>query len=145
MENRDKYKVYKGHEEIEDFRFYRLPKKLFEGMEYIGLPAEAKLLYALMLDRTSLSLKNCWIDEHNQVYIYFTLEDVERYIRVSKSKAGRLMELLDDEKGFGLIHRVHQGLCKPDRIYVKNIEGVDNVDYYYDSIEGVVKYNSPEY
>jgi hypothetical protein len=144
MENRDKYQVYKGQDEIDNFKFYRLPKKLFD-MEYIGLPAEAKLLYSIMLDRTSLSMKNCWIDEHNNVYVYFTLEDVERFIRVSKSKAGRLMEALDDKKGFGLIHREHQGLCKPDRIYVKNIVSVDNVDYYYDSVDGVVKYKTTEY
>ena len=144
MENRDKYQVYKVHEEIENFNFFRMPKKLFD-MEYISLPAEAKLLYSLMLDRTSLSMKNCWIDEKNRVYIYFTLEDVERYIRVSKSKAGRLMEMLDDKKGFGLIHREHQGLCKPDRVYVKNILNVDKVEFYYDTMDGVVNFTPTEY
>ncbi len=141
MENKDKYKLYKGHEEIEEFRFYRLPKKLFESMEYITLPTQAKVLYALMLDRTSLSLKNSWVDEHNRVYIYFTIEDVTRYLRISKTTAIRLMELLDDKKGFGLIHREHQGLCRPDRIYVKNISSGEDVALYYDSEDGVVKFN----
>lgn len=139
MENKDKYQVYKGGDSIDNFNFYRVPKKLFD-MEYISLPVEAKLLYAIMLDRTSLSIKNQWLDEHDQVYIYFTIEDVCRYIRVSKTTAIRLMELLNDTKGYGLIHREHQGLGKPDKIYVKNIMNRDCEVYCYDHVDNFVEY-----
>ncbi|MBQ7902097.1 MAG: replication initiator protein A [Clostridia bacterium] len=121
MDNNNKYDFYHGDSYIEDFSFYRIPKELF-SMEYVFLPGEAKLLYAIMLDRTSLSLKNHWVDEHDNVYIYFTLEDVTRYLGVSPNKATRLLDKLDDKRGFGLIHRKRQGQGKPSRIYVKNIQ-----------------------
>lgn len=35
-----------------------------------------------------------------------------------QKKAGQLMAELDDKNGIGLITRIHQGLGKPDRIYV---------------------------
>ena len=120
MEN-NKYDYYHGNREMESFLFYRLPKKLFQSMDYVTLPSDAKLLYAFMLDRTAISWKNGWIDEHNNVYIYFTVEDATRYLGVSPGKVSRLMSMLDDKRGCGLIHRKRQGQGKPSKIYVKDI------------------------
>ena len=39
------------------------------------LSTDAKLLYGLMLDRMSLSMRNGWMDDDGHVYIYFTLEE----------------------------------------------------------------------
>ena len=62
--------------ESEQFAFYRIPKVLFTDDYFKDLSSDAKVLYGLMLDRMSLSIKNNWIDEEDRVYIIFTLEQV---------------------------------------------------------------------
>ena len=117
MEN--KFNYYYSNE-AEQFNFYRIPKVLFTDKRFAKLSVEAKVLYGLLLDRMSLSLKNNWIDEDNRVYIYFKLEDVQEYMDIGKDKGIKLFSELDSEKGIGLIERKKQGLGKPTMIYVMN-------------------------
>ena len=60
--------------ESEQFSFYKLPKFLMKEEQFKGLSNDAKLLYALMLDRMSLSRKNEWLDEENRVYIIYKFD-----------------------------------------------------------------------
>lgn len=60
--------------ESEQFSFYRIPKALFTDKRYKGICVEAKVLYGLMLDRMSLSLRNGWLASDGRVYIYFTID-----------------------------------------------------------------------
>lgn len=53
--------------EAEQFSFYRIPKMLFKDSAFKCISAEAKILYGLMLDRMSLSMKNRWVDDRNRV------------------------------------------------------------------------------
>ena len=46
----------------ENDSFYKLPKRLFLDERYKHLSISAKVLYALLLDRKALSIKNNWID-----------------------------------------------------------------------------------
>ena len=46
--------------EAEQFSFYRVPRLLIKDERFKGLSSDAKLLYGLMLDRMSLSMKNGW-------------------------------------------------------------------------------------
>ena len=48
--------------EAEQYTFFRIPKILFSPT-YKTLSVSAKMLYALMLDRMSLSARNRWMDE----------------------------------------------------------------------------------
>ena len=57
--------------EAEQYSFYRVPKVLFTEPCFKALSCEAKVLYGLMLDRMSLSIKNRWLDSEGKVYIYF--------------------------------------------------------------------------
>ena len=102
--------------EAEQFTFYRIPKALFSDPVFRGVSTDAKLLYGLMLDRMSLSLRSGWIDELGRVYIYFTQADVQEYLGCGHSKATQLLRELDS--GIGLIRRKRQGLGNPDIIYV---------------------------
>lgn len=63
-------------EQADQYAFYRIPRRLFTDNNFKELTAEAKILYGLMLDRVSLSLKNMWIDKSRRVYIIFTLKEV---------------------------------------------------------------------
>ena len=104
----------------EQFTFYRVPKVLFTNPRFKGLSSDAKLLYGLMLDRMSLSVKNGWVDEHNRVYIYYTMENIMEDLGCAKEKCTKVVAELDSKKGIGLIEKKRQGLGKPDKIFVKN-------------------------
>ena len=106
--------------ESEQFAFYRIPKVLFTDDYFKDLSSDAKILYGLMLDRMSLSIKNNWIDEEDRVYIIFTLEQVMQYMNCGRDKGMKTLAELDTKKGIGLIERVKQGFGKPDVIYVKS-------------------------
>ena len=109
--------------EAEQFNFYRIPKVLFTDKRFAKLSVEAKVLYGLLLDRMSLSVKNNWIDEDNRVYIFFKIEDVQEYMGVGKDKCIKLFSEL--EKGIGLIERKKQGQGNPALIYVLNFNSTE--------------------
>lgn len=114
-----RFDFYYG-KEAEQFNFYRIPKLLFTDNRFSKVSIEAKVLYGLLLDRMSLSIKNGWVDEENRVYIYFKVSDAMEYMNICKEKCIKLFAELDSEKGCGLIFRKRQGLGKPSIIYVMN-------------------------
>lgn len=122
------FDYYYGRE-AEQFNFYRIPKILFTDQRFSDVSVEAKVLYGLLLDRMSLSVKNQWIDDENRVYIYFKLEDVMEYMGIGKDKGVKLFAELDAEKGCGLIRRKKQGLGKPVIIYVMNFNSAGTITY----------------
>lgn len=106
--------------EAEQYSFYRVPKVLFTAECFKSLSCEAKVLYGLMLDRMSLSIKNRWFDEEDRVYIIFTVEEIAELLNCGSQKAVKLMKELDTNQGIGLIEKKRLGLGKPNVIYVKN-------------------------
>ena len=103
--------------EADQYSFYRIPKTLLTDPRYKSVSIEAKVLYGLLLDRMSLSVKNNWMDIEKRIYIYFTLENVMCIMDCGHNKAVKLFAELDRT---GLIERIKQGQGRPTRIYVKN-------------------------
>ena len=101
--------------ENRNFSFTRLPKAFWENERYRHLSTDAIMLYSLMLDRMGLSKANEWKDEKGEVYIYFTLDEIQRKMRCSRSKACKLKQILLKEK---LIRFEQRGKADPHRIYV---------------------------
>ena len=118
------YEYFYGAQ-AEQFSFYRIPKALFTEPNFRELSTDAKVLYGILLDRMSLSLKNQWLDAQNKVYIIFTVDDIMDALNCANQKATRLMVEL--EKQAGLIERKRQGLGRPNLIYVKNFAATINV------------------
>ena len=114
-----KFDYYYGIE-AEQFSFYRVPRLLIKDERFKGLSSDAKLLYGLMLDRMSMSMKNGWLDDENRAYIIYTIENIREDLGCSKEKAVKVLAELDASKGIGLIEKIRRGLGKPDIIYVKN-------------------------
>lgn len=100
--------------------FFRLPRALYEKECFRGLSNDAKTLYALMLDRMSLSLANQWLDEDGKVYINYSLEDIMTTLNCGKTKAVALLKELDSESGIGLIEKKNMGIAKASVFYVMN-------------------------
>lgn len=134
---------YFHEEESEQFAFYRIPQVLFKDEKFAKLSTDAKVLYGLFLNRVSLSKKNHWIDEEGRVYVYYTLISIQEDLHCASQKA---LKLLKELESYGLIERVKQGLCKPDRIYVKNFVLLQEspVRSGENHHTGVVKITSPE-
>ena len=114
-----KFNYYYG-KEAEAFSFFRIPKLLFTDETFRVLSSDAKVLYGILLDRMSLSMKNGWIDEENKVYIIFTIEEIAQTICCATQKATKILQELDDKKGIGLIEKKRLGLGRPNILYVKN-------------------------
>lgn len=114
------FEYYYGAES-EQYSFYRVPRLLIKDKRFSRLSSDAKLLYGLMLDRMSLSMKNGWFDEENRAYIIYTIDNIRKDLGgCSKEKAVKVLAELDARKGIGLVEKIHRGLGKPDIIYVKN-------------------------
>ena len=115
--------------EAEQFSFYRVPRLLIKDERFKKLSSDAKLLYGLMLDRMSLSIKNKWFDDNNRAYIIYTINSIMEDLGCGKEKAVKVLAELDNTKGIGLVEKVRRGLGKPDIIYVKNFASPEgNVD-----------------
>ena len=119
MDKKMNFKYFYGTE-ADQFSFYRTPKALFTNDCFKDLSCDAKILYGLMLDRMSLSIKNQWFDEENRAYIYFSIEDIMELLNCGRNKAVKSLQELDDEKGIGLIEKRRQGFGKVTIIYVKS-------------------------
>jgi hypothetical protein len=98
--------------------FFRLPKVLFLDERYCGLSAESKLLYALMLDRMGLSIRNGWADKAGRIFIYFTLEEIEKMLGCGHGKATSLCRELEKTDLIECGPQVKKG--RPQQIYVRD-------------------------
>jgi len=115
--------------EAEQFSFYRVPRLLIKDERFKKLSSDAKLLYGLMLDCMSLSIKNKWFDDNNRAYIIYTINSIMEDLGCGKEKAVKVLAELDNTKGIGLVEKVRRGLGRPDIIYVKNFASSEgNVD-----------------
>lgn len=103
--------------EAEQFSFYRIPRQLIKDKRFKCLSSDAKLLYGLMLDRMSMSMKNGWLDKENRVYIIYTIDNIIDDLNNSKPTCVKILKELDC---IGLIEKKRRGRGAPDIIYVKN-------------------------
>ena len=111
-----KFSYYYG-KEADQYSFFKIPKILYTDSIFKTLSSDAKVLYAILLDRMSLSMKNGWLDEENKVFIIFTIDEMEETMNIGRNKAINIMKEIQD---FGLIEKKRRGLGKPNIIYVKS-------------------------
>lgn len=114
-----KFSSYFYGDEAMQFTYFRIPCQLITHPRFKHLSTDSKLLYGMLLDRMSLSIKNEWYDDTGRVYIYYTVDEVCSNLNCGRDKAMRLLAELDTGKGVGLIGRKKQGQGKPTQIYVK--------------------------
>lgn len=98
------------------FRFLRLPHSLLFDVKYSDVSNDAKILFALMYDRISLSEKNGFYDKQGRVFIYYTIKEIESTLHCSHNKAIRMLNELERQK---LIQRTKQGQGRPTKFYIK--------------------------
>lgn len=101
-------------------RFYKIPKELCNNRCYrVNLTSDAKLIYAMLLDRMELSRKNGWVNERREIYLLFTKESVSNILGISETTVYKSFKQLEL---YGLIHQKRQGLNKPNMIYIGKVK-----------------------
>ena len=104
------------HQPEKAFSFTRLPNFLFEAPTFQPLSNEAKVLYALLLDRASISIKNGFIEPSGAVRVYFTLDEAKEKLHKSRQVTTRIFRELETKE---LIVRKRQGQGRPSLITIK--------------------------
>ena len=92
--------------------FFRYPRFLLK----MDLPQTAKLLYALLLDRSALSQKNGWQDSEGRTYIVYPITEIAEILDKSTMTIQSALNELD---AAGLLERERRGFSAPNRLYVK--------------------------
>ena len=110
--------VYKIHDVIQ-CEFLKIPKTMFANTNYRALSSDAKLTYALLYDRLSLSKLNGWINEKEEVYLIYTREEIAEDLGISYKKAiSAFRELISAN----LIQEHRCGRGMPNMIYITKPE-----------------------
>ncbi|KRU40024.1 replication initiator protein A [Clostridium sporogenes] len=102
--------------DLNETKFYQLPKSFFHNPTYINMKNESKLAYSILRDLLDLSIKNNWINEKNEVYVKLSRVKLMRYLNIKGTqKMTQVMkELIEKE----LIIERQIGLKKCNEIYV---------------------------
>ena len=87
-----------------------LPRFLLQDETLLEISIDEKVLYALLLDRASISRKNSYVEPDGTIRLYFTLEQAQTKLHRSRQSATRIFRELEYS---GLIIRKKQGLGKP--------------------------------
>ena len=87
-----------------------LPRFLLQDEQLRDISNDAKVLYALLLDRASVSRQNGYVEPDGTIRLYFTLEQAQKKLHCSRQSATRIFRELEYS---GLINRKKQGLGKP--------------------------------
>lgn len=84
-----------------------------------------KALYMILLDRRCLSECNgdAWRDEYGAIFIIFTIKEMMKLLHLGNKKINKMLKELESHN---LIYRSHQGLGKPNKIYVYDLLKADN-------------------
>ena len=105
--------------------FYMLNKVLFINEKYKKLSDSAKVTYAILNDRVSLSIKNNWIDQNGDIYFIFTNENLQEVLDKSKNTITKIKKELQE---VGLLEQVKTGFNRPNKLYLHEIETNINIE-----------------
>ena len=76
----------------------------------------AKLLYALLLDRSTLSQKNGWTDDEGRVYIVYPIMEIAEILDKGRTT---IQDALNELAAAGLMERKRTRFAAANHIYVK--------------------------
>ena len=102
-----------------DFSYIQLPLFLFNCDRYTSLSLNAKLLYALILNRMKLSKKNAdTFSDESGIFIYFSNSSIKNFLNCGKNQVYQALDELEDA---GLIRKIRKRIGMPFKIYVNDI------------------------
>ena len=88
---------YKVNEALENV-FYQIPKELLVNPIYNDLDSNSILLYGLLLDRLSVSMKNKWIDKDGNIYLIYSRKEAQKTLKLSDKPITKSFKKLEEAK-----------------------------------------------
>ena len=106
----------------------QVPKVFFTNEKYKKLSNDAKIAYALLMDRHNLSLKNGWIEEETgRIYFVFKQNEIMDLLNISSNSTWQ--KIKKELVAAGLLEFKRVGLKQPNRMYIKWPEVTDEDIY----------------
>lgn len=109
---------YFNREDSIDVHYHiRVPFAMLKDPNLKDVPIKGILLYNYLLSKVGLSRQNkeMFTDEAGKLYIYCSLDEIHRTLRIGKNLAADLLKKLDDEEGCGLIHKARVRDCDKEK------------------------------
>ena len=104
-------------EYVDDGTFFINPYSLSRAPKYKDLSVAALYIYGLLRDRSNLSKKNNWRDEHG-IYVLYSLESI---MADSHCKKYKTINAINELVNIGLIEKAVQKNGQPNRYYVADV------------------------
>ena len=100
------------------YRYLVIPQLLITDPAFADIDCAAKLTYAILLNRLTLSAENpAEYTEEGQLFVIFTVEELQSTLHLSKPTAVKVLNQLEKA---GLIEKKRQGQGKPTLLYVND-------------------------
>lgn len=71
-------------------------------------------------------IEHAWRDEYGATFIIFTIKEMMKLLHLGNKKINKMLKKLE---AHNLIYRSHQGLRKPNKIYVYDLLKADNSNW----------------
>ena len=107
----ERYKL----EDIDNERFFQIPKSLVLNPEYHNICNTSKIIYAILKDRMCLSREKGWHDDNGDIYLLCDQQKLADSMGTSRKTINRAMKELKD---IHLIDIVRQGAKIANKIYI---------------------------
>lgn len=73
-----------------------VPKVFFYDKQYEDLSMDAKLIYALLLDRKEMAIRNEWVDEYGDTYVIYPKQEIKKYLNISRYRIDQALAELEE-------------------------------------------------
>lgn len=121
--------------------FYRVPKAfMLEDSQYFKMSPMCKLMYGILSDRNSLSIKNGWVDEQKRVYFLFNQKSLCKVLGIKDPKT--LRKYLKELEDYNLLFRESLGEGLTDKLYLLQPEVSDEQVYKLIKSDDIKVYNT---
>ena len=105
------FNFYKSKELYRE-KYYQMPKVFFTNKKYFQLSNDAKIAYMLLKDRFDYSVKNNWVDQDDNIYFIFTVDELMTLLHCREGKISKIKKELEKA-----------GLLKQKKGRVNNVDG----------------------
>lgn len=98
-------------------KFFQLPKVFFTSDKYKDMSNNAKIAWAILKDRSSLSRKNEWFDkETGRIYFIYKNKELMEILNIKSETT--LSNVKKELESAGLIEQERMGFNRPNKLYL---------------------------
>lgn len=130
MQNTNYVTIYEEYQH----KFFQLPQVFFVSEKYKDMSNNAKVAWAILRDRSSLSRKNKWFDsDTGRIYFIFKNDELMKMLNINSEAT--LVKVKKELVSAGLIEQHRQGFNRPNKMYLLYPEVVMDDIYRIDEFE----------